>query len=522
MPSDRPDHRLHPVSILFGLAAQARSFAIPALLLLVTLGSTGWDWRNLWDWQSWQNWEAWPLFMLPLLIPYAFLSLGRYLSLRYRYEANEMVIRTGFLFRNERHVPYARIQNLDAVQNVFHRMLDVVEVRVETGGGKKPEATLKVLPVAAFEEMQRRVFAGRGAEVAPAEPSATPATAGKTLLRLAPRELAIYGLIQNRGMVVIAAAFGLLWELGLMDGLFDRTIGEDVDGRGVVRDLFQAVFGQGGFPAGRIALALAALVGFLLFVRVLSMGLASVRLHGFRLTRDGDDLRTEYGLLTRVVAAIPLQRIQSLTLLEGPLHQLFRRVSVRVETAGGSEGEEGSKRQREWLAPVLRPDALPGLVRELLPELDLATLAWNPAHPRAFRRELKGWIFLSFLISLPFFRPTGAVGALAVFGVGLAWGVLASRIYVARLGWAVTDGTVLFRSGWMQKKITIVRFAKIQAVAVHESPFDRRAAMARVRVDTAGAGERSHRVDIPYLARETARNLGDLLASQAARSAFRW
>jgi membrane protein YdbS with pleckstrin-like domain len=49
--------------------------------------------------------------------------------------------------------------------------------------------------------------------------------------------------------------------------------------------------------------------------------------------------------------------------------------------------------------------------------------------------------------------------------------------------------------------------AKIQAVSRYESPFDRRAAMARVRVDTAGAGERSHRIDIPYLAREVADDL---------------
>jgi membrane protein YdbS with pleckstrin-like domain len=46
--------------------------------------------------------------------------------------------------------------------------------------------------------------------------------------------------------------------------------------------------------------------------------------------------------------------------------------------------------------------------------------------------------------------------------------------------------------------------------------------MARVRVDTAGAGERSHRVDIPYLSREAARDLHDQLATGAATTEFRW
>lgn len=514
MPSDR---KLHPLSILFGLAEQVRIFLIPGLLLLITSGRDGWSW-NRWDW------ESWPLWAMPLLIPYAIITLGRYFSFRYRYEANEMVIRTGFLFRNERHVPYSRIQNLDAVQNVFHRLLGVVEVRVETGGGQKPEATMKVLPVAAFEEMQRRVFAGRAKESAAAEAAAVPEAQGRTLLQLSLFEQILCGLIQNRGIVVISAGFGLFWELGLLDGLFDRAFGEETTGRGVIRSVLVAIFGQGEFPFGRIALALAALAGFLLLVRIFSMALAFVRLYGFRLTRDGEDLRTEYGLLTRVVAAIPLGRIQSVTVLEGPLHQLFRRVSVRVETAGGSgggEGEESKKTQREWLAPILRPDALPGLLHELLPDLDFSKVEWNPAHPRAFRREFKGWIFLAILISLPFVRML-QVWDLALLAAILAWGFVAARIYVANVGWAVTDSAVLFRTGWIWKKLTLVRFAKIQAVALRESPFDRRNAMARVRVDTAGAGEASHRVDIPYLARETARELSNLLAARAARTAFRW
>lgn len=504
MPSD---HRLHPLSILFGLAGQVRAFAIPGLLVLVTAGAGGW---------SWQVW------MMPLLIPYAIVTIGRYFSFRYRYQENEMVIRTGFLFKNERHVPYARIQNLDAVQNVFHRMLGVVEVRVETGGGQEPEATMSVLPVAAFEDMRRRVFEGRKGAPAPTEPDALSPGSGRTLLHLPLRELVLAGLVQNRGVVIVAAGFGLFWEAGLMDSLTDRIFGESTSGRGMVRDVLKSVFGLIELPLGRIGATLAALAGLLLLVRLISIGWAFVRLYGFRLTLAGEDLRTEFGLLTRVTAAIPLRRIQSLTILEGPLHQLFGRASVRVETAGGGgDGGEGSKTQREWLAPILRRSELPGFVREVLPGLDLASAAWNAAPPRAFRRELKSSVLFALLVSLPFALLL-RWWDLALLAVLLAWAVVAARIYVRHLGWAVIDGAVLLRSGWLWRKISVVRFAKIQAVAIHESPFDRRAAMARVRVDTAGAGTASHRVDIPYLSRETARDLYGLLTAEAARTAFKW
>jgi putative membrane protein len=305
-----------------------------------------------------------------------------------------------------------------------------------------------------------------------------------------------------------------------MDGFLGRFFGDWEPTRGAVRDLLRSVFGQDWFPTGRIALTLAALAGFLLFIRLVSMVWTLVRLHGFRLTLAGEDLRTEFGLLTQVATEIPLRRIQSLKILAGPIHQLFRRVSVRVETAGGDGGED-NKTQREWLAPILRRDALPGFVREVLPGLDLAAVSWNAAHPRAFRRKLKSSVLLAVLVSLPFIPMLGAWD-LALLGALLVGAWAGACLHVVHLGWAVTGDAVLFRSGWLWKQVSLVRFAKIQAVAVHESPLDRRAAMARVRVDTAGAGATSHRVDVPYLARETARELCGLLATQAARTAFRW
>ena len=74
----------------------------------------------------------------------------------------------------------------------------------------------------------------------------------------------------------------------------------------------------------------------------------------------------------------------------------------------------------------------------------------------------------------------------------------------------------------MWRQITVVPAAKIQVVATIESPFDRRAAMAGVRVDTAGSMSPVHRISIPYLARETAAMLYERLAAQTAQTAFRW
>lgn len=508
MPSER---RLHPASILFALLSQARALVLPALLLLFTSRAI----------------DSWELLAPLFLIPAGLAALVRYLTFTYRYEPHELVIHSGLLTKNERHVPFARIQNLDAVENLLHRLLRVVEVRVHTGSGGEPEAVLKVLPRADFEEMRRRVVEGKAAagqviasaaEGGEVVPSAKAGPSGRTLLRLPPRELLLAGLISNRGGVVLAAAFGLLWEIGV----FDRFTGGSVDelwGRGAMRELLRSLFG-GSLHLSSLPAVAAAVALLLLAVRLLSMVWTLIRLHGFEVSRAGEDLRTEYGFFTRVAATIPRRRIQTLTIREGWLLRRIGRVSIKVETAGAEAGEEAAT-QREWLAPLLRRAELAGFLAEVLPGTELAAVSWQGVHPGAFRRELKRSLILAALATLPLLI-LGKLWGLALFAALAAWGSASARLTVRHLGWAVTEREVLFKSGWLVRQVTVARLSKVQAVAVGESPFDRRRGMARLAVDTAGAGDRSHRITIPYLARETADALARLLAGQAARTSFRW
>lgn len=497
MPSDE---RLHPFSIVFAFLAQVKAFVVPGLLVAIGASSRGSDW------QPW---------MMLFVVPTAVVAVARYISYRYRYEPHELVIRDGLVFRRERHIPYARIQNIDAVQRPLHRLLNVVEVRVETGAGQTPEATMSVLPMAAFFEMRQRVFADRQTAQEPVG-GVSPAPA---LLQLNLRDLALCGVIENRGAVVIAAAFGVVWETGLFDRAIEMVVGDRAPGRGLARDLLRSVVGTATVSPDRVAIALAAFAGLLLFVRVLSMGWAVVRLYGFRVTLEAEDLRSEYGLLTRVAATIPLHRIQALTIRETPLHRWFDRVAVQATTAGG-QATGGARSERELLAPLLPRAALRDFVQQVLGGIDLEAVTWQPVARGACRREIKGWLVIAGFVFV------GAAMVVRWWAMGLlplliVWAVIGARQTVKHLGWAVTDAAVIVRRGWLWRRVSVVRFAKIQVVRLDESPFDRRTAMARLRVDTAGATEAS-RISVPYLPAPTAQGLREGLAHQAARTEFQW
>lgn len=506
MPSER---RLHPATLAFDIVKHVRAFALPAVLVWFGASrSTGGPDSVFGRLPS--GWETW---LLVLLVPAIIASVMRYMTFRLRYDAQELVIRTGLLFRNERHVPFAKIQNLEAVQNAVHRLLGVVEIRVQTGGGKEDEARLSVLPNAAFEEMRQHVFEGRG--------EAPVGTAPPTLLHLPVRELLLCGFLENKGMIVIGAAYGIAWESGLLGGFGNRLFGEETYGRGLVRALIVGFFEGKGLPFTAVGVALGGLAVLLLLIRLISMAWAFLRLYDFRLSRVREDLRIEFGLLTRVAATIPIRRVQTITISQGPLHRWLARASVRVETAGGKGPDAGGHRDREWLAPLIRVTALPALLDELVPGFGLEGVAWQGVHPRAFSRAVKPGLVAAVVFDLIWWVALGW-SALFVLPLLVMWAVLAARQHVRHLGWAEHDEVVLMRSGWIWRQVTLARANKIQSVSLRESPFDRRAIMAGVRVDTAGAGTASHRVYIPYLDRTGAGQLADRLAAQAASTEFKW
>ena len=498
------ERRLHPASVLFGLGAQIREFAVPILIALVAGSRRG-------------NLDVWAL---PVLVLYAFTAFWRYYWFRYRFDAQELVVQSGLIFRNERHIPYARVQNIDAVRNVVHRALGVVNVRIDTGSGGEADARLSVVGWPAYEEIRERVLGER--EAAPVTGEApVPSVERRTLLELPAREVALHGLIENRGAIVIAGLFGLLWEAGMADAFFDRVTGDAGTGRGLIRDLISRAGSSSGMLWSRLGLAAAALVALLTVLRLLSVGLALLRIGGFRLSRVADDLRAEYGLLTRVTATIPLRRIQTVTVSSGVLHRLVHRTSIRVDTAGGGGGRGANEARRESLAPIVHTEASGALLGQVLPELDLAQVEWRPPAPGARTRATRVRLIVAALLGLATIYPLGW-GAAAVFAGFAGWGVLAARFNIRHLGWATTDNAVLFRSGWLRRHLTVARFARVQSVALLQSPFDRRWGMARVHVDTAGAGAGSHRIQIPYLAYADASALHARLAAAAAQTAFRW
>ena len=492
------EHRLHPMSWLFVLLAQLKQFIVPLLALLVFGRRSGGDADS----------ELWPLIGVGVLVV---VSLWRYATYRYGVHGDSLVVRSGMLERSLRVIPFARIHNVALQQSLLHRVFGVAEVRLESAGGSKPEAEMRVLKLSdaiALEALVRR----RG--VAP--PLAADGSGvdhdgqARPLLSLPLAEVLRLGLVSNRGMILVGAASAAVFQFNrqLIPNLFEQW----------GRSLFGWAGEQHLGPAGYAVAALSLLALLLVVLRLLSVLLALAQYHGFRLSEHGRRLTVERGLLARWRTSASRRRIQAWTLREGLMHRLLGRRSLEVDTAVADD--ENQQRALRELAPIATPEACAALIDNLLPRGEWAQLPWRPLPPRSWWRLFLPVVPFVLLAAALATWQFGAWGALVL--LWLPWAAFAARQQAERAAYAIGTELVGVREGWWSRHWRFAELDKLQALQLTRSPIDRRCGTATLWLDTAGAGAMAPALRIRFLPEAEARALYDALSRTLARRPLRW
>lgn len=490
------ERRLHPWSWLFVLVQQLKQFILP-LLVLFFLGRGDRD-------------ALWPLIGVGVL---AVTSVWQYFTYRYAVAGDSLLVRSGLFERSLRQIPFARIHNVALHQSLLHRLFGVAEVRLESAGGQKPEAQMRVLRLSEALALER-LIRHRGQVPADAGADADPdaeASQGHALLTMSTAEVVRLGLISNRGMVVVAGAFALGWQV-----FPERTMRDGF--REAWRVLFgyasEAMAGWTGHAVGIVALIVLALV----LVRTLSVLLALVQYHGFRLEAHGRRLTVTRGLLTRLRTSASRRRIQAWTLREGVLHRWFKRRALEVDTAVAEQ--QNDQRALRELAPIATPSRCDALVRHVLPRATWPPPAWQPLHPRAWLRLWLPGIAFALAVSAVAGWRFGAWGLLGLLWI--PWAAFAARQHARRAGYALDGMLVAVREGWWSRHWRFAELDKLQALQLRRSPLDRRTGMASLRLDTAGAGAMAPPLRIRHLPEAEARALYARIGAMVAARPLRW
>lgn len=485
MPSDA--RRLHPFTVLSRGLRLARQLLLPAVLGGASLGD---DLGGVALW-----------VMLILAIPSLLMATAQWLVFRFRLAGEDLIIDSGVLARRRRVIPVDRIQNVDLEQSALERLAGVAELRIETAsGGRDTEASLTVLSLAEARALRTELLASRRADGPTTGEEQTP----EPLLRLSSADLALAGATSNEAGLIAAGLATMLevsGRLGALERVSDR-LDEVVD----------VGAGLGMLGAALVITGLALL--FLVLGWIVSIVATVVRFHGFTLTRDGADLRREYGLLSRVHTTAPLARIQSVRIEETLLRRAFGLAALKIETAGvGPHDQRSRVGGAEAYVPITRRHRVGGLLRQVFEDARFEDVRFHPVAPPSRRRELVRLATPVLVLSAGLAAYVGA-HLLALLGLIVPAWLLASARYRAR-GWGRAPGYVLVRSGVLTRTTWVIPERKIQTLHTHETPFQRRLELASLIVDTAAGGREAAIVDLD---RATAERLLHELAAHAERA----
>jgi len=417
--------RLHPAAIAVWISGIVGNFAIPLVVLLVLGGERG------------------PLFFSTAFGAIAVIgSVIRWTRYWYRLDGQTLVIRGGLLQRWERTIQPARIQSVDVVQKLTHRLLGVVELRIEVVGGTGTEGSLVALTPEEATQLRALLMADHAADDDPTEPA---------LVRMRPADLLLAGATGGR-VAVVAAMAGWAFQI-LPEGTFVETL-DRLGGAG--RSGFETI------------LVIAAV---LLTVSIVISLVSTVLVYwDFTAVRRGDRLVITRGLLQTRRSVVPIARIQAIRIEENLIRRAFGLASLRVMTAGYGRGS-GDEQQSSMLVPVAGRDRCLELAEAVLGMAGLRSAEVLPAPPRALVRRLSFAAILgigALALGLAFWDGAFAV-TVPVLPLALGFQFLAWRA----LGHAIVGPHVLARSGALVRRTTVADQANIQHLVLHRSPTQR-------------------------------------------------
>jgi putative membrane protein len=431
------------------------------------------------------SYEFWGLVGIAFMVP---IAIARYYTFRYQINANHLIIRSGLVHKTVRDIAFTRIQNVTLNQGLLHRLMSVAEVRLETGGGEKEEGRMRVLGFAQAQQLQR-IIRSQEHPSAVAHSIEAQTASSHILLSLPSREVLKLGLISNKGMILVAAAMGGIWQFDFLrpDTLIQNASNWLLDHRNDI---------AGGGPASyALGVMLLLLLAFVL-LRLISIIQAFLHYHGFVLSSDTNRLSIERGLLNRFNGSLPRTRIQAWTLQQNWLQRKFSRFALRIDAAAG--GVKSENLESQWqLAPIADQSHIESIIDSVIPVGSWPIAIWQPLHPNAWEREFKTPAVCLLVLTIIVAYWSWPYALLMLLAFPYLW--IQSKLWAKYAGYSYDNSLIAVREGWLSKTWRFAEVSKVQAVYLKQSPFDRRNGMATVFCDTVNAGSFEPPLAVRYL-----------------------
>ncbi|MCX6148020.1 MAG: PH domain-containing protein [Candidatus Kapabacteria bacterium] len=394
----------------------------------------------------------------------------------------EIIIKSGVFARNQRNIPFEKIQNVFSEQNFLARILGITKLSIETAGDLTTEGLLEFVSlknakiiletIKHFQteaQTQIKLVDDLDAPISEeVEPKLTDSNE-KLIYSLDIKNLFIYGMLNFRPALLILA----FWFLSYISQFFQSELDIYSDN---VKVLYNTYITQHSY------IELGLLVSFGLFIAFLLSWIFDILLtvnsyYNFKLTKQNNKLYVSRGLINKSQGTIPINKLQMLVITTNFFREKLNYFGLNLETAGF-----GGKMMKnpEVAVPFAKFDVI----------YKLASSIYSFEFPTEFKKVSKKSIRRSIIRYLILLIPIG-FASFYFFNMFL-WVILFIPIvsYLAILQWqfrgyVVSENKVFIKQGFWNQKITIIPLEKIQTISVYSSIFQRLIGLSSINIDTA-------------------------------------
>lgn len=429
-------------------------------------------------------------------------SFINYFKTFYYIHNNELYLEKGVLQKTKTNIPFERIQSVQFEQNIFHTVLNVVKLKMDTAGSDKTEIDFYAIEKDKATWLRNTILTYKEKLVEKNQTkdvAATPQVVAsqEIILQVGMRDLMKVGLTRNHlksgGVILIFLAW-------LYDNIKD--LGVDAD------EYYQEVVP----PTSDFRFYIYLTILFLLASVIISMVRSVIAFFDLRFIRVSQGFHMVAGLFTKKETSALDQKIQMISWSDNLLKRQLSYYDVRLHQAAS---HEMNKRQNP-LIPGMNTTKTEDLCRTIFKVHLPPKSSGKKIQPAYFRRffvilTVIYSIVLFILLWLQIYFP------LLVLTVFYGVSVLSRYLQYKKKNYTIKEDTIVIRGGAFGEKNVIFPVIKIQGIEISQSPYQRRKNLADIAFHLASGS-----VYIPYITIDEANVLSDYCLYKIESSVKKW
>jgi len=457
--------RLHPMMILVRYVNVIKNYFFLIMIFFVFRMSDESLWVQIGRWG-----------VIVLLVYNLVHILLKWLKTNYVLTNDGITIKEGIFTRQERHIAFKRVQNIQKNKPFYLNLFHLVRLRLETGAeGEQSDIELAVIVDGEADRIERLLDSVKKENMKPESAMEAQALEQNEMIGQNSRKFTNHFISSRKDLLKASVlSFSYL--------AFIPLIGAIVSNAGSFISLEAVEHSIWGLVRDRWLVMGIVILIFLLLIIIIGLVSTYLKYGKYEISSDENRIYLRSGVLSERHFSIRKTQVQAVKINRSLLKRMLRIAEVELVTAGSLDTEMvGSN----TLYPFLPVERAFSLIEELLPEFSVKRDEAMNALPReslTARLIRIPWLFIVGLLALLLFKPD-----LWFLSILLLLNSMIARFLDYRFTRFIIDKDFIqLQSGGFNNKMTVMNRDKVIELEVKQSALKRWFGLATVQATSRG------------------------------------